>query len=249
VKHTPFDRRNLRTGGYFIFREDDNRMQIKEDPLFQSIYGRWLDVHQKTRTGERKRRLSQGVGHAEKMFLQSVWFPAFGHFDGLAPEYEVRDFKDGSRFVDFAYIAGNLRLAVEIDGFGPHWRDADRWQFADHLMRQNHLMIDGWKVLRFSYDDISEKPRRCQQLLQQAFGKWRLAGDSDGDDLTPMELAILQWADTSSGPLMPIKAAQALSVHRKTAAKHFRALVDKGFLSPLLAESQRVMRYALNRRV
>lgn len=45
------------------------------------------------------------------------------------------------------------------------------------------MMIDGWKVLRFSFDDVKESPRYCQQKIQQLLGRWlgeeRAAGEAD----------------------------------------------------------------------
>ncbi len=43
------------------------------------------------------------------------------------------------------------RRLLEGRGYGPHWRNVSRIQFSDHCRRQNDLVIDGWKVLRFSY--------------------------------------------------------------------------------------------------
>ncbi|MEF3304851.1 hypothetical protein [Paenibacillus sp. GYB003] len=137
---------------------------------FESEYEAFLLRHAKMGPSERLRRLQEGHGHAEKLFLQHVWWPAIGHFDHLHPEYEVHDIKDGTRFLDFAYIRTPYKVCFEIDGYGPHSRDASRRQFADNLLRQNHLVIAGRKVIRFAYDDIQEKPRRCQQLLGKWFG-------------------------------------------------------------------------------
>ena len=75
------------------------------------------------------------------------------------------DFKDGKRYLDFAYIRPGFRICIEIDGYGPHLKNSSRWQFSDSLERQNQLVIDGWTVLRFSYDQVKEKPRRCQQFV------------------------------------------------------------------------------------
>lgn len=218
-------------------------MEKKTDVMFETAYQKWLVTHRDKAVGERKRRLTQGLGHAEKSFLSLVWWPAFGHFDRLIPEFEVKDFKDGCRYVDFVYLSGSVMAAIEIDGYGPHWRNIDRWQFADHLMRQNHLIIDGWKILRFSYDEIVEKPRRIQQLIQQAFGKWTFMDMNRKPHLTPTELGILQWADHQNHPISPMQAAKALGINRKTAAKHLRSLADKGCLIPFSVSSKRVMRY------
>ncbi|WP_307203806.1 hypothetical protein [Paenibacillus harenae] len=67
--------------------------------------------------GEDRRRLASEHGYAEKLFLEKVWFPVFQHFNCLTPEYEVDDYIDGKRYLDFAYIRDTLRLAIEIDGY------------------------------------------------------------------------------------------------------------------------------------
>ncbi|MEO3945490.1 DNA-binding response regulator [Gorillibacterium sp. CAU 1737] len=132
----------------------------------------WMELHSRGRSGESLRRLVEGHGHAERAFVQQVWLPAVGHLDHLVPEYEIHDFRDGVRYLDFAYLRPPYRVCLEVDGYGPHSRDLSRWQFADQLTRQNHLILDGWKVLRFSYDEVKERPRRCQQLIHQMLGNW-----------------------------------------------------------------------------
>ncbi|HEY0829098.1 MAG TPA: DNA-binding response regulator, partial [Bacilli bacterium] len=108
---------------------------------FASAHEQLINHHLKGRVGESLRRLKKGHGHAEKLFLELVWWPAFGHFNYLFPEYKVSDFMDGFRYLDFAYMRGGFKVCIEIDAFGTHWRDVDRWQFADNLIRQNHLII------------------------------------------------------------------------------------------------------------
>ena len=135
-------------------------------------YNKWLKQQEAGRKGESLRRLQEGHGHAERLFAHEVWWPAIGNFEHLYPEYEVADFRDGTRYLDFAYLKPPHRICMEIDGYGPHARDMNRWQFADQLNRQNHLQLDGWKILRFSFDEVRDKPRQCQQIIQQMMGRW-----------------------------------------------------------------------------
>ncbi len=111
----------------------------------EKLYVNWLEAHCTTSRGERLRRLQQVKiqGYAEKLFWLNAWWPAMGSVENLHPEYEVADFKDGSRYLDYAYIQGDFRACFEIDGFGPHWKDMGRAAFSDERMRQNHLIIDG----------------------------------------------------------------------------------------------------------
>lgn len=209
---------------------------------FEEKHVAWMELVVSGADGGRLRRLQEGQGHGEKAFLQAVWFPAFGGFEGLHPEYEVRDFKDGSRFIDFAYIRGAFRAAIEIDGFGPHWKDITQEQFADQWMRQNDLIIDGWKVLRFAYVDVTQRPRRCQQVLHQLLGRW--LGEYDAAPaLTPEEKEIVRVALGSVCPVTPRMVADRLDVCTKHAAKLLRGLVEKRILSPVGKGTQRVRRY------
>ncbi|WAH36952.1 PDDEXK family nuclease [Alicyclobacillus dauci] len=143
---------------------------------FDRAYKSFIKSHLRHRNGARKARIESGLHHAEKMLLENVWWPAFHQFDSLYPEYEVQDFKGGYRYIDFAYIQQQFRVAIEIDGIGPHLKGISQSQFSDHYQRQNHLVIDGWHILRFTYSDVRHRPRICQQNIQQLLG--RLTGSS-----------------------------------------------------------------------
>lgn len=212
--------------------------------IFGEVHERWIREHQKRRSGERLRRLNEGHAYAEKWFAETVWWPAFGSFDQLHPEYEVFDFKDGSRFLDFAYIQGGVRICIEIDGFGPHRRDIDRRQFSDELTRQNHLVVDGWIVIRFSYDDVKEKPRHCQQLLLQLMG--RLVGDQrkTGADLTLLEKEAVRMAFRQNG-VTPVELFRHLGMGRRKGMQLIDGLLEKKWFIPA-SGSQRIRLYRLN---
>lgn len=212
---------------------------------FEQAHQEWINKHISRRTGERRRRANEGHGHAERLFAETVWWPAFGAFDHLHPEYEVHDFKDGARFLDFAYIHANLRLCIEIDGFGSHRRDMDRRQFSDELNRQNHLIIDGWLILRFTYDDVKEKPRQCQQILQQLFG--RVLGDSRSlaEPLSVLEKETVLLAARQNGIIQPGALFSHLGIGRTRGNKLLRELVEREWLFPC-SGTQRLRSYRLN---
>ncbi|WP_256761209.1 DNA-binding response regulator [Cohnella sp. WQ 127256] len=216
------------------------------DELKQA-YDTWMDRVRSTSKGERKRRLTNINNHAEKMFIKQVWWPAFEHFNNLHAEYEIRDFKDGWRYLDFAYITEGFKICIEIDSFGTHWRDVNRSQFADHLMRQNHLIIDGWYVLRFSYDDILEKPCVCQQLIQQLIGKLGISSMYIELQLCPTESAIIHLATSLSTPITPKFAAITLGLHRDTIVKHITNLTEKELLIPTRTDVKRICSYRVNK--
>lgn len=225
---------------------------------FEGIHERWLSKHLRERKGEAKRRLEEGYSTGERAFVEKVWWPVVGRLDDLIPEYEIRDFSDGPRFLDFAYVRGEFRICMEVDGYGPHWRDISRRQFADQWMRQNHLVLDGWKVLRFAYDDVVEKPRRCQQIIWQALGLAVIASGKDaaslGEEdtkLTLLERQILRSMRTAAvgegqGTAAWVKAEFKVSVHSAYRALH--KLMKLGYLAAANPTSKRITQYVLVRK-
>lgn len=212
--------------------------------LFDACYEIFLQMQLQTRTGDSLRRLQDGHGHAEKLFLKQVWFPAVGKFDSLHAEYQISDFKDGVRYLDFAYKRGIHLVCIEIDGYSSHHKDMNRWQFADHLTRQNHLILDGWKVLRFAYDEIKEKPRKCQQLILQMMGSW-FGEEHAAPSLTLEEKEILRIAGQTNDPLLPKIISQKLSISRNHAGSLLRRLAHAGLLVPA-SGTTRIRSYKLS---
>ncbi|MCR6105317.1 DNA-binding response regulator [Salipaludibacillus agaradhaerens] len=198
---------------------------------FSEDYQTFMHTHLQARTGERLRRLQEGHKHAEKLFLKQVWWPLFHQFSYLYPEYEVHDFKDGQRFLDFAYIRPGIRICLEIDGYGPHLKNISRWQFSDSLERQNQLVIDGWTVIRFSYDQVKEKPRRCQQIVQQVIARW-LGDELDQTSLSLVEKEVLRLAIRKGEVITPIEVQKHLNLSDKTVKKVLSQLLEKKLLIP-----------------
>lgn len=69
----------------------------------------------------------------------------------------------GEGRVDFAYRAD--RLIVECDGRRWHTRDRD---FARDRQRDNEAVLAGWRVLRFTWDQVVADERLVVAMLRQA---------------------------------------------------------------------------------
>lgn len=214
---------------------------------FQSVHQKWFDMHLRKRKGKAKERLVHGHAHAEILFLQNVWYPAFRSFEHLHPEYEVFDFRDGTRYLDFAYLKYPLKLNIEIDGYGPHSSQASRSHFSDDRMRQNHLMIDGWRVLRFSYDDVNERPRMCEQIVQQFMSTWLNQHDHERSSKRIIQQEILKLALRSEKPIRSRDVSSHLSIHIDTARRLLRKMVKENILLPGGAGTLRFHTFVVNR--
>ncbi|BBI36159.1 DNA-binding response regulator [Cohnella abietis] len=213
---------------------------------FETAYSKFKEKHKKARHGESLRRLTEGHGHGEKLLLQNIWWPAFQNFDNLYPEYEVSDFKDGTRFLDYAFLLNYVMLDIECDGFNPHAKEISRTKFSDNLMRQNHLILDGWKVLRFSYDDVVERPRMCQQVLQQFMGKWITVKKGDQvASLSAEERDILRMALRRGRIVRPGDICHLLAVENQKARKLLQSLYRKQLVTPSGKGIDRIFSYRL----
>lgn len=214
--------------------------------MFQTAYDAWIQTHLNARQGERLRRLQEGHLHAEKEMLRTIWWPAFRHLDHLHPEYEVTDFKGGRRFIDLAYIRSSVRIAIEVDGYGPHVRDLSRRQFCDQWVRQMHLLNDGWIVVRIGYDDVEERPRLWQQLLQQMVG--RLFGDAEDrlSETDCVEREIVRLALRLGRPIKLADVKMLLGCGYEYARDRMRSLTDKSWFAPHTGGSSRTHSWRLN---
>ncbi|MDF2607065.1 MAG: hypothetical protein K0S34_1260 [Bacillales bacterium] len=210
---------------------------------FEEEYQVFMNNHLQARTGERLRRLLEGHKQAEMLFLKQVWWPLFYQFKYLHPEYEVDDFRDGKRYLDFAYIRPGIRICLEIDGYGPHLRNISRWQFSDNLDRQNQLVIDRWTVIRFSFDQVKENPRRCQQVVQQVIGRW-LGDELDLTPLSLLEKEVLRLVIRKGEDISPKEVEKFLNLSDKPVKKLLTQLVKKRMLIPT-SGTKRIRSYRL----
>ena len=78
------------------------------------------------------------------------------------PQYEIRVNGSVAR-VDFAYP--DVKLAIELDGAAYHSslnaRHRDR-------TRENRIVALGWRVLRFTWNDVCEHPDDVLRCVQGA---------------------------------------------------------------------------------
>jgi very-short-patch-repair endonuclease len=69
----------------------------------------------------------------------------------------------GVGILDFVFLAA--RVAIEIDGRA--WHSAD-YRFQTDRRRQNRLVLLGWTVLRFTWEDLSRHPERVLAEVRSA---------------------------------------------------------------------------------
>ena len=190
------------------------------------------------------------IGKAEHAFLENVWWPAFQYnFNGLIPEYPLRDCKGGQRFVDFVYTREGMRIIIEIDGYTTHARDISSGDFDDHLMRQNDLVLSGWMILRFSAAQVEKKPMICRRQLKQAIGHWWAITHNDFSEETSEIWAvrkniITRLALQREGKIRAKEVAEHFAAQPRTVLKWLYKFANEGYLKPVQGK-KRIIGFAL----
>lgn len=189
---------------------------------FEQKYEEWLHANLIAERNHRRRELlEKELGHGTVEFLRSVWFPAVGNFDHLHPEWEVRDFNNGYRYLDLAYMPGGTKGGIEIQGYGSHARDLDVRRFKDLCRRHCLLSLDGWVFLPVAYPSIIDEPKQCQQLVLSFIGKF-ISTDVPAQ-LSWLEAETLRYARRVLRPIAPLELAE----HLRVSDRHIRRILHR----------------------
>ncbi|WHX50816.1 transcriptional regulator [Paenibacillus woosongensis] len=210
---------------------------------FNEEYDNWMQKHiSEEKNHRRLELLEKGLGHGTVAFLRSVWFPAVGNFNNLYPEWEVRDFHSGYRYLDLAYMPGDAKGGIEIQGYGPHARDLDVRRFKDLCRRHCLLALDGWIFLPIAYLSIQDEPEECQQLVLSFIGRF-ISIDAPSQ-LSWLEAETIRFARRMLRPFTPSELAHHLRVSDRHARRILHGLIDMSILS-IASGKQRGRSYKL----
>lgn len=115
-------------------------------------------------------------------------------------------------------------------------------------MRQNHLVIDGWFVIRFTFDDINEKPRRCQQVLQQLLGRWSkgIQGNEEWDGMSSQERDVVRLGLLESR-IKVRTVAEFLNITTDQARYLLKKMTKRNIIAPTDTQHRRVHGYKVVR--
>ncbi|UQZ36483.1 hypothetical protein C2I18_24880 [Paenibacillus sp. PK3_47] len=213
---------------------------------FREEHEQWLFDHFKRRKGERLDALKRGHGYGNRLFVEEVWWPLAGHFDGLHPEYEVRDWRGRSYFVDLLWEVGSSRIAFEVMDYGSH--GTDRSKYRMDLNRGLFLQSQDCTVLYISLDELKENPSFILTALQNVLYPYLSSGLSANRTAertySKIERDIMRSAIRHHRILRPAAAAKELDLHPMTVIKYCRRLVEKCKFRPVArGASQRIVYY------
>jgi superfamily II DNA or RNA helicase len=158
----------------------------------------------------------------ENIFIE-LFAQAFGldKVQLLRHDLSVDDIYGQERFIDYALKTPHEQVAFEIDGLTWHLPQAMPVQdYEDHLLRQNSLIHQGWRVFRWSDREIREQPERVKQELELFLE--RIPGIFSFDDFLPKQGG----------------AVVELRLHQQEALDSLAAMRASGKTIALLADAQ-----------
>lgn len=212
---------------------------------YEVEYDKWLRRHLTKRYGERKDALKRGHGFGNRLFVEKIWWLLLGHFNGLHPEYEVKDWRGRSYFVDFMWIVNGHLFVFEIMDFGSHGKD--RSKYRKDINRGLFLQSLGCHYIEISLDELKDNPSFIISMLQSILAPYLAAATQmNGGTLqfNKIERQLMRMAVRQNRIIRPAKAAKELELHKDTVIKYCRILVEKGkFRAVPFGISGRVYKY------
>ena len=212
---------------------------------FEVEHEKWIQWHLAQRLGERKDALKRGHGYGNRMFVERIWWPLTGHFIGLHPEYEVRDFRGRSYYVDFMWILGGHLFVFEIMDYGSH--GTDRTKYRMDLNRGLFLQSQGCFNIAVSLDEMKENPSFIQNMLRHILAPYMVAEtEMKGTTLhryEKIERQLMRLAIRHNRIIRPAIAAAELEIHKQTVIKYCRRLVDKGKFRAVPTGTGKIYKY------
>lgn len=104
----------------------------------------------------------------------------------LVPQHPVDDIYGNSRYIDFALMTTEEKIAFEIDGLIWHIPDIERiGNYEEDLLRQNSLIHKGWRVFRWTDRQVADESEQVKEQL--ALFLERIPGLLEFDDFLPKQ--------------------------------------------------------------
>ena len=90
---------------------------------------------------------------SERLFVDEFLWPLLGaQIEHVIPQRSFLDSSGKNRRIDFSYVSGPLKLTLEVNGETYHAEGIiPDSNFDDNLFRQNEILRDNYKLIRFSY--------------------------------------------------------------------------------------------------
>ncbi|WP_238475835.1 DEAD/DEAH box helicase [Clostridium manihotivorum] len=109
---------------------------------------------------------------AEDKFIE-LFSEVFGpeKTNNLAIQYGIEDIYGRSRYIDFAIVTDNEKVAIEIDGEGVHEPGKiSHEKYYDDLLKQNSIIYKNWKLYRWTDGQMKKYPDKVKDEMVTFLG-------------------------------------------------------------------------------
>lgn len=199
---------------------------------FSVEHEKWLQHHMSRRRGERRDALRRGHGYGNRLFVERIWWPLTGHFHGLHPEYEVKDWRGRSYYADFMWELGGCFFIFEVMDYGSH--GTDRTKYRLDLNRGLFLQSQGYGYFEVALDEMKDNPLFILTMLRSILSPYLAASTGTGGNMehgfVKTERQLMRLAMRNNRIIRPAQAARELEMHKETIIKYCKLLVEKGKL-------------------
>ncbi|MBL7050092.1 MAG: DEAD/DEAH box helicase family protein [Nitrospira sp.] len=99
--------------------------------------------------------------------FEDCFIDAFGYnkLSSLHKEFEYYDLDGKRRFIDYALFSDNYKIAIELNGEQFHHPcSIGAKKYSSQLFKQNSLVVDGFKVFRWSLRGMQDREKIVQEL-------------------------------------------------------------------------------------
>lgn len=114
------------------------------------------------------------MNEIERIFVEDIFYPYAGEngLNYLQAQTPFEDSECRTRKLDFTVSTNRFNYVIEIDGYTYHAEGATRVSpeyFDDLITKQNDLILNGYILIRFSYNQIRNHPDLCINTLRRSF--------------------------------------------------------------------------------
>jgi hypothetical protein len=247
VKHTPFSPDLGASGVFFVEELSRNNHTVCHSEggkdMFENEWRKFLEDQRSKAMGTRLERLKKDLTGEKKMLEAAIW-PVLKSFDDLILEYEISSLSGVRMYVDVFYVP--IGIAFESEGFVVHAENITRERFDFERIRVRTMMMNNYKYIPFSWDELDKKPDVCRRTVYELLGRYSATKGNAYDELTVYEREVLRYASRLNRTFRSSDISYCLQVKEDTCRKVLRILMQKKLIKSIGTGKHRFHEYTLD---
>jgi hypothetical protein len=210
--------------------------------MFEKKFNEFLEKQRESASVLRLEQLKKDLT-GEKKLIKEVLYPVLLSFDGLVMESELISSSGVKIFIDVLFEP--VGFAFESEGFGAHAENITRDRFTFERMRVRTMVMQGYKYLPFTWDELDKKPEACRRAFYELLGRFSSTDGIAHKELTIYEREVLRYLVRLNRPLRLEDACYCLQMRPQATRLVLLKLIEKQLIKPVNKGNLRFHEYAL----